>query len=63
VIAFAAQNSWPIFQLNIKLTFFHRDLKEEVFIDQPLGYVTLGNEHKVYKLKRKKLLRLDVGLS
>ena len=27
------------------------DLQEDVFIDQPLGYVKLGSEHNVYKLK------------
>lgn len=52
VIAMAAQNSWPIFQLDVKSAFLHGDLKEEIFIDQPLGYVKFGNEHKVYKLKK-----------
>ena len=28
VIAFAAQNSWPIFQLDLKLAFLHGDLEE-----------------------------------
>ena len=51
-IAMEAQNSWPIFQLDVKLAFLLGDLKEEVFIDQPPGYVKLGNEHKVYKLKK-----------
>lgn len=36
VIATAAQNSWPIFQLDVKSAFFHGDLEEQVFIDQPL---------------------------
>lgn len=52
VIALAAQNSWPIFQLDVKSAFFHGDLKGEVFIDQPPGFVKLGNEHKVYRLKK-----------
>lgn len=52
VIAMAAQNSWPIFQLDVKSAFLHGDLQKEVFIDQPPGYVKLGNEHKVYKLKK-----------
>ncbi|WVZ17943.1 hypothetical protein V8G54_005265 [Vigna mungo] len=30
----------------------HGDLKEQVFIDQPLGYMKKGNDHKVYKLKK-----------
>ena len=51
-IALAAQNSWPIFQLDVKSAFLHGDLQEHVFVDQPLGYVRLGNEHKMYKLKK-----------
>ena len=52
VVASAAQNSWSIFQLAIKSTFLHGDLQEEVFIDQPLGSMKLGNEYEVYKLKK-----------
>ncbi|KZV54961.1 hypothetical protein F511_37851 [Dorcoceras hygrometricum] len=48
----AAQNSWPIFQLDVKSAFLHGDLKEEVFIDQPPGYVQIGFEHQVCKLKK-----------
>ncbi|GLU09096.1 hypothetical protein SLE2022_259720 [Rubroshorea leprosula] len=52
VISLAAQNSWPVFQLDVKSAFLHGDLDEQVFIAQPPGYVKAGNEHKVYKLKR-----------
>ncbi|GKV36625.1 hypothetical protein SLEP1_g44733 [Rubroshorea leprosula] len=52
VISLAAQNSWPVFQLDVKSAFLHGDLDEQVFIEQPPGYVKVGNEHKVYKLKR-----------
>ena len=52
VIALAAQNSWPIFQLDVKSAFLHGYLEEQVFIDQPPGYVKIGNEHKVYRLKK-----------
>ena len=51
VIALVAQHSWPVFQLDVKSTFLHGDLQEQVFIDQPPGYIKLGSEHKVYKLK------------
>ena len=52
VIAMAAQNSWPIFQLDVKSASLHGDLVEQVFIDQPPGYIKIGIEHKVYKLKK-----------
>lgn len=52
VISLAAQNSWPIFQLDVKSAFLHGDLEEQVYIDQTPGYIKAGNEHKVYKLKK-----------
>jgi len=52
VIAIAAQNSWPIFQLDVKSTFLHGNLEEDVFIEQPPGYIKVSNKHKVYKLKK-----------
>ncbi|CAL5351786.1 unnamed protein product [Camellia sinensis] len=52
VIALAALNSWPIFQLDVKSTFLYGDLQEEVYVDQPPGYVCQGNETKVYKLRK-----------
>lgn len=48
----AVQNSWPIFQLDVKSAFLHGSLEEQVFIDRPPGYVKNGDEHKVYKLKK-----------
>ena len=38
IIALTAQNSWLIFQLDVKSTFLHRDLQEEVFFDQCPSY-------------------------
>lgn len=36
----------------MKSTFLHGDLQEEVFVDQTPSYIKVGNEHKVYKLKK-----------
>lgn len=52
VIALAVQNSWSIFQLDDKSAFLHGNLKEEAYVDQPLGYVKQGKENKIYKLKK-----------
>jgi hypothetical protein len=38
IIALAAQRSWPIYQLDVKSTFLHGELSEDVFIKQPRGY-------------------------
>jgi hypothetical protein len=46
----AAQNGWKIHQMNVKTTFLNGDLKENVFMSQPEGFVKKGQEHKVCKL-------------
>jgi len=52
VLSIAAQNSWPVYQLDVKSTFLRRELKKEVYIDQPPGYMKQGHENQVYKLKK-----------
>jgi hypothetical protein len=52
ILALAAQNSWSVFQLDVKSAFLHGDLSEEVFVQQPLGYEKKGEEGKVYKLRK-----------
>jgi hypothetical protein len=52
VLSIAAQNSWPVYQLDVKSTFLHGELKKTVYIDQPPGYMKQGHENQVYKLKK-----------
>ncbi|RVW39030.1 Retrovirus-related Pol polyprotein from transposon TNT 1-94 [Vitis vinifera] len=39
-------------ELDVKSAFLHGELNEEIFIEQPCGYVQKGNEQKVYKLNK-----------
>ena len=39
-------------QLNIKATFMHGDLDEEIFMEQPKGVKVKGNEDMICKLKK-----------
>ncbi|PNY16189.1 putative CC-NBS-LRR resistance protein [Trifolium pratense] len=51
ILAFTAGKGWNIFQLDVKSAFLHGDLSEDIYVNQPLGYVT-SNKNMVYKLKK-----------
>ena len=47
-----AMHSWPLFQLDIKNVFLHGDLAEEVYMEQPPGFVVQGESGLICKLHR-----------
>lgn len=50
LLALAAHNKWEVHHLDVKTAFLNGEIKEEVFVSQPEGYVQKGKEHMVYKL-------------
>lgn len=52
IIAFAASKGWKLYQLDVKSAFLNGELKEEIYVDQPQGFILKGKEGKVYKLKK-----------
>jgi Reverse transcriptase (RNA-dependent DNA polymerase) len=52
LISLASQNKWSIFQMDVKSIFLNGVLEEEVHIEQSFGYVKVGKEHMVLKLKK-----------
>ena len=52
LISLVAQNQWRIFQMDVKSTFLNGYLEEELYVEQPIGYVVEGQEDKVLKLKK-----------
>lgn len=52
LIALAAQKGWSLYQLDVKFVFLNGELKDEVYVEQPQGFLMKGDEDKVYKLKK-----------
>ena len=52
LLSLAAQNHWKIHQMDVKSAFLNGNLVEEVYIEQPLGFVVEGCEDKVLRLKK-----------
>ena len=52
VIALAVQNGLKLHQMDVTTAFLNGELEEEVFMHQPEGFVTKGQEHLVCKLKQ-----------
>ncbi|RVW93434.1 Retrovirus-related Pol polyprotein from transposon TNT 1-94 [Vitis vinifera] len=53
LLSMAAMCSWPLYQLDIKNAFLHGDLAEEVYMEQPPGFVAQGSlvytaDHSVF---------------
>nr|GEW91051.1 hypothetical protein [Tanacetum cinerariifolium] len=47
-----AHKSMKIYQIDVKTTFLNDELKEEVYVSQPEGFVDQDNPSHVYKLKK-----------
>ena len=47
LLSLAAQNGWKVHQMDVKTAFLNGDLKENVFMSQPEGFVVKGKEQKV----------------
>ncbi|KAL3534237.1 hypothetical protein ACH5RR_002698 [Cinchona calisaya] len=47
LIAMAAHKGWSLYQLDVKSAFLNGELKEEVYIQQPQGFVKKGEEDSV----------------
>ncbi|GJR81271.1 retrovirus-related pol polyprotein from transposon TNT 1-94 [Tanacetum coccineum] len=51
-VAYAAHKSFPVYQMDVKTTFLNGPLKEEVYVNQPDGFVDPHHPDKVYHLKK-----------
>nr|GEW97291.1 hypothetical protein [Tanacetum cinerariifolium] len=51
-IAYATHKSFTIYQMDVKTAFLYGPLKEEVYVNQPDGFVDPYHLDKVYRLKK-----------
>nr|GFA24703.1 retrovirus-related Pol polyprotein from transposon TNT 1-94 [Tanacetum cinerariifolium] len=51
-IAYAAYKSFTAYQMDVKTSFLYGSLKEEVYVNQPDGFVDPYHPDKVYRLKK-----------
>ncbi|KAL0434409.1 UNVERIFIED_CONTAM: hypothetical protein Slati_2775200 [Sesamum latifolium] len=52
LLAIAAWYDYEIWQMNVKTAFLNYFVEEEIFIDQPEGFTSVGEEQKVCRLLR-----------
>ena len=52
ILAIVAHMDLELYQMDVKIAFFHGKLDEEIYMDQPLCFESKGQEHKICKLKR-----------
>ena len=52
ILAFAVQNGMLVHQMDVVTAFLNGILEEEIYMDQPPGYVKNGKENRVCKLKK-----------
>nr|GEW64477.1 retrovirus-related Pol polyprotein from transposon TNT 1-94 [Tanacetum cinerariifolium] len=51
-VAYAAYKSFPIYQMDVKMTFLNGPLKEEDYVAQLDGFVNPDHPKKVYRLRK-----------
>lgn len=52
LLALAAHEHWEVHHMDVKSAFLNGDLKEEVYVSQPSGFVVKDSEHKVLRLRK-----------
>lgn len=52
LLAVAAQEGWLVHHMDVKSAFLNGDLVEEVYVQQPPGFVAAGHQNKALHLKK-----------
>jgi hypothetical protein len=52
LLGIVAMHDLELKQLDVKTAFLHSDLEEEIYMDQPEGFIVTGKKNFVCKLKK-----------
>jgi nucleotide-binding universal stress UspA family protein len=52
LLTLAAQEGWQVHHMDVKSAFLNGDLKEEVYVRQPTGFIVVDQEGKVLRLRK-----------
>ena len=52
LLAVAAALDYEIWQMDVKTAFLNGELEEDIYMQQPKGFIALGQEHMVCKLHK-----------
>ena len=50
VQALANKSNWKVYQMDVKTTFLNSELKEDVYMEQPEGFIDQVPPHDIWKL-------------
>ncbi len=52
LVSLAIEHSWEILHMDVNFFFFNRQIREDVYVNQPCGFIVISLECKVCKLKK-----------
>ena len=52
ILAIVAQSNLELHKMEVKTAFLNGELDEEIYMEQPVGFIIKGQEDKVCKLRR-----------